>query len=146
MKTNLLSLGLILTTLIACNNNQKTEATTTENQEVNANPDPAHNAQNSLDWAGKYTGTLPCADCEGIAYVVTLNADDTFEVAAKYLPSGDNFVEKGNIMWHDGTIAHLKNEKFDQKYKVVENALLHLDENGRVIEGQMAELYRLSKK
>ncbi len=24
------------------------------------------NSQNSLDWPGTYTGTLPCADCEGI--------------------------------------------------------------------------------
>ena len=38
--------------------NIKATETTTETIVVNA--------ANSLDWAGKYEGVLPCADCEGI--------------------------------------------------------------------------------
>ena len=36
------------------------------------NPDPAHSAQNSLDYDGIYRGTIPCADCEGIKATVYL--------------------------------------------------------------------------
>ena len=34
-----------------------------------------HNSQNSLDWSGTYKGITPCADCEGIETILTLNAD-----------------------------------------------------------------------
>ena len=31
------------------------------------------NSKTSVDWVGKYEGTLPCADCEGIKTTLTLN-------------------------------------------------------------------------
>lgn len=151
MKKIVLSLGLASVLLVACNEKKEVANEPTTNTEdttmVDENPDPAHNAQNSLDWAGEYIGVLPCADCEGIEYSVKLFDDNTFEVTSKYLPSGETSVEKGNIMWHnDGTVVHLKNDNFDQKYKVIENGIIHLDENGNVIEGEMENLYHLTKK
>ncbi|MDE0535713.1 copper resistance protein NlpE [Tenacibaculum sp. L6] len=44
-----------------------------------------HNAKNSLDWAGIYEGTLPCASCPGINTTLKLNADLTFELTEVYL-------------------------------------------------------------
>ena len=151
MKKIVLSLGLASVLLVACNEKKEVANEPTTNTEdttmVDENPDPAHNAQNSLDWAGEYNGVLPCADCEGIEYSVKLFDDNTFEVTSKYLPSGDTSVEKGNIMWHnDGTVVHLKNDNFDQKYKVIENGIIHLDQNGNVIEGELEDLYHLAKK
>ncbi|MDE5451088.1 copper resistance protein NlpE N-terminal domain-containing protein, partial [Elizabethkingia meningoseptica] len=45
----------------------KTDSTSTE-----SGIDDSHNAQNSLDWAGTYEGTVPCADCPGIKTTITL--------------------------------------------------------------------------
>ena len=64
-------------TLTACT--KKTE-TTTEDVVVNKdtltehNHQDEHNAQNSLDWAGTYEATLPCADCPGIKTTVVLKS------------------------------------------------------------------------
>ncbi|WP_277631926.1 copper resistance protein NlpE [Avrilella dinanensis] len=148
MKKIVLSLSLVAAVMVSCNEKKETPAeNTVESTAVTENPDPAHNAQNSLDWAGEYTGVLPCADCEGIEYLVKLNDDNTFEVTTKYLPTGESSVEKGNIMWHDdGTVVHLKNDNFDAKYKVIENGIIHLDQDGNVIEGEMESLYHLTKK
>ena len=44
-----------------------------------------HNSKNSLDWAGEYVGTLPCADCEGIKYSVVLQKDGNFALEQEYL-------------------------------------------------------------
>jgi uncharacterized lipoprotein NlpE involved in copper resistance len=52
--------------------------------------DPAHNSRNSLDWAGVYKGTLPCADCEGIQEEIRLNDDLTYEMVSTYLGKGEN--------------------------------------------------------
>ena len=44
-----------------------------------------HNSRNSLNWAGVYAGTLPCADCPGIQTRLTLGNDGTFEKQSRYL-------------------------------------------------------------
>src|SRR5262245_30759138 len=44
-----------------------------------------HNSRNSLDWAGVYEGTLPCADCPGIATRVDLAPDETYILSIQYL-------------------------------------------------------------
>jgi uncharacterized lipoprotein NlpE involved in copper resistance len=53
------------------------------------NPDPAHVARNSLDWAGSYRGLLPCADCDGIETVVRLENDGTYRLQLKYRGRSD---------------------------------------------------------
>lgn len=148
MKKIVLSLVLMAAVLVSCNEKKTTDTTEPkENTEEIPNPDPAHNAQNSLDWFGEYTGTLPCADCEGIEYLVKLTEDNTFEVTTTYQPSGDSFVEKGNMVWHEnGMIIRLSTGNYDQQFKVVENAIIYLDQQGDEIKGDMADLYRLEKK
>jgi heat shock protein HslJ len=47
--------------------------------------DPAHSSRNSLDWAGTYAGTLPCADCPGVQARLRLNRDETYELSIRYL-------------------------------------------------------------
>jgi len=50
-----------------------------------AKPADMHTSQNSLDWAGAYEGTLPCADCPGIKTRLTLNNDGSYELSTQYL-------------------------------------------------------------
>lgn len=107
-----------------------------------------HSAKTSLDWAGVYQGTLPCASCPGIKTLITLNPDGEFIKEEHYINTQGSYVEKGQFEWQpDGTVIHLKGDDVEavNYYKVVENALLHLNADEQVIGGEMAELYRLEK-
>lgn len=109
-------------------------------------PDPAHNSRVSLDWAGSYQGTLPCADCEGIAVVVTLHNDSRYEVRRKYLGKQDTvFNSTGNFEWNDaGGIVHLAGEE-PSSFQVGENRIIQLNMDGQKIEGELADKYILHK-
>ncbi|WP_438946633.1 copper resistance protein NlpE N-terminal domain-containing protein, partial [Sediminibacterium sp.] len=47
----------VLTTTLSCSSSNQTANSTSLN---------SHEAQNSLDWQGSYSGVLPCASCPGI--------------------------------------------------------------------------------
>lgn len=123
----------------ATKTNTETEAT--------AIPD---NSRNSLDWAGVYRGVLPCADCEGIQTEITLNTDDTYSITRKYLGKSEEiFKEQGRFLWDasGGKITLQVNGEPDRhaQYRVGENQLAKLDEEGQIIQGVFAEKYRLGK-
>ncbi len=107
------------------------------------------NSQNSLDWQGTYKGVTPCADCEGIETEIVLNADLTFTLKTKYLGKGDGkvFQEAGNFIWDKtGGIISLEGLKGrPSQYKVGENRLIQLDMEGKIISGDLAEKYVLTK-
>lgn len=116
-----------------------------------SNPDPAHNAENSLDIAGVYTGTLPCASCEGIKTELTLNNDKTFVLKEEYLGQKEPLRSemKGNWVVHENTMTlQFSKEVQDRitRYKVEENRLRQLDLQGEVIEGALADNYILKKQ
>jgi uncharacterized lipoprotein NlpE involved in copper resistance len=107
-----------------------------------------HNSKNSVDWVGTYQGILPCADCEGIKTSITLNQDYTYTLTEEYLgKKGNPIVAKGSFIWDDngGKITLIDGDR-KQQYKVGENRLFHLDLNGNVIEGRLADKYILYKK
>src|SRR5690625_4349907 len=67
-----------------------------------------HTSQNSLDWEGTYTGTFPCADCEGIAVKLKLNEDLTYVEEFDYLGTENSYKEKGKLKWtEDGRMIKL---------------------------------------
>ena len=111
----------------------------------NGNTDPAHNSRNSVDWAGTYQGTLPCADCPGIRYTITLNEDDTYVLKTRYLERGDSvFTESGSFAW-DENGGEITLADRGEKFQVGENRLFHLDMEGNRITGTLAEHYVLTK-
>jgi uncharacterized lipoprotein NlpE involved in copper resistance len=73
-------LGVAALLVSACMPRTEGSAATTT-----ATPVDMHNSQNSLDWAGAYEGTLPCADCPGIKTRLTLNNDGSYELSTQYL-------------------------------------------------------------
>jgi heat shock protein HslJ/uncharacterized lipoprotein NlpE involved in copper resistance len=108
-----------------------------------------HNSQNSLDWAGTYTGMIPCADCPGIIIKLTLNSDMTYSMTRTYQDREAVVSTAGTFEWNDaGSIISLDvDEKEGFRYfQVQENRLLMLDTNGKVITGKFAESYILSQK
>jgi heat shock protein HslJ/uncharacterized lipoprotein NlpE involved in copper resistance len=106
-----------------------------------------HSSRDSLDWAGTYIGTLPCADCAGIRTTITLNPDQTYALATLYEGRQDaTFEQKGVFSWSPaGSMIILDGAK-TPAYTVGENVLLHLNMEGRVITGDLAENYVLRKQ
>ena len=123
------------------------ECLLTESDE-NQFSDTAHTSQNSLSWDGIYEGVVPCADCEGIKTTVILNSDNTFVLSEEYLGKSEElFTERGTFSWNEkGSTIEFTIENRKQYYKVGENRLFHLDMEGNIIEGQLADNYILTKQ
>ena len=110
--------------------------------------DSAHGSRDALDWQGTYTGTIPCADCEGIGTTVTLTRDGRFTRELVYLGrSGMPLRESGTFAWNDaGSAVTLDpGDGSSQQYQVGENRLFHLDRSGSRITGALADRYVLEK-
>jgi uncharacterized lipoprotein NlpE involved in copper resistance len=116
---------------------------------TNQVPTSGDNSQNSLDWCGSYKGITPCADCEGIETEVILNLDLTYVMKTKYLGKGDGkvFVEKGNFAWDKtgGSISVQGGKGSSSQYKVGENQLIQLDMEGKLITGDLGDMFVLRK-
>ena len=145
MKKNLFLAGVLIIGLVSCKKQDNTEETQNSTEFVNE-----HTAQKSLDWTGEYKGVLPCADCEGIEITITLNPDETFYVKQEYLTENNNVAVESNgyFSWDKtGFIVTIEgSEEFRRSFKVVENALIYLDNGRSEVKGKTAELYRLTKQ
>jgi len=109
-------------------------------------------SENSLDWNGTYSGTTPCASCEGIKTKLSLKSNNTFVLDTEYLGNDDvSFSEKGTIVWNSaGNTITLKPNGFDDKYGsrqyfVGENKVIMLDQSGQRVTGPLADKYMLTK-
>lgn len=138
--------------IAACNNRTGEKAATddtvevkSEEQQVTMAVDTVHNAATSLDIAGTYEGTLPCADCPGIITTVTLNKDNSYAIKRKYIDRQSDFESKGTWKVEKNTLT-LNGENSPEKYRVEENRLIQLDGNGNRIEGDIANRFILTKK
>lgn len=123
------------------------QACTPKNKTVQPLPS-GDNSMVSLDWNGTYTGTLPCADCQGIETSLTLNKDLSYVLKTKYLGKSDVVNEKtGKFNWNKAgstiTLDGISNAP--SQYFVGENVLTQLDMEGKKITGNMADLYQLKK-
>ncbi|AUD61013.1 copper resistance protein [Shewanella sp. Pdp11] len=102
-------------------------------------------SQNSLDWAGSYEGVLPCASCEGIQTLITLQSDNSFVQETVYLGKDEKIFKLiGKAVWDE------KGQKITlddgTQYLVGENQLIMLDTEGKRITGDLAANYVLEKK
>ena len=163
MKKTLIALLVGTFVMISCEKKTETIVTTDGNQDtikvensdtIAPNDDTGlrvdeHNSKNSLDWNGTYHGTLPCADCEGIHTIVELHQDETFKLTQEYLNKNTKSEEKGQFAWSaDGSTITLntKDKGTVYSFKVGEGKLWMLDQEGKPIEGQLADKYILVKK
>ncbi len=129
---------LFLSLLAGC----KTHTSTTKNP---AQP-VADNSQNALDWPGIYQGTTPCADCEGIQTILTLNSDLTYVLKRRYVGREGGFREtKGSFTWTTEGRQILLPEAEPIQFLVGENRLVQLDRAGQRITGDRARQYELGK-
>jgi len=105
------------------------------------------NSQTSIDWAGTYSGVTPCADCEGIKTELVLSLEGFYKLSLLYLgKSNTPFIEQGKFHWdkNGGKIALEGIQGSQLWYRVGENRLMMLQQNGETIESNM-EAYTLHK-
>lgn len=150
MKMNRMSkygvlIAVLAFTLMNCTNqSSKNEDATTDDQTVV----DMHTSEISLDWAGVYEGTMPCASCEGIETVVELKDDNTFTATYTYMGEDEYTVSnEGMFTWDEsGQVVTLVAEEDTKQFKVGENHITLLGEDGEVNTGELAEFYVLKKK
>ena len=144
----LIYVSLILFAFTACKNNQEKDADE-NNLETEQVPD-MHTSEIALDWQGAYKSVLPCADCEGIEIQVSLSEDNTYVVKRLYIGKENNYFEEtGTFEWTEDGGSIVLTEKVKGSptlFKVGENYLLHLNQDGAIIEGELAEKYVLRKE
>lgn len=129
--------------ITSCNGNKKNTDNAASTEAVAAD---MHNAENSLDYEGTYTGTFPAADCPGINITLTLNKDKTFELISDYIDRKDaTFKDKGSYTL-SGNLITLINGGEKKYYKVGENTLTALDNDKQEITGDLADFYILRKQ
>lgn len=107
-----------------------------------------HNSKTSIDWVGTYEGVLPCADCPGIKTTVTLNKDETIKIVSDYMKENTTFEEQGQFEWTADNNAIFLDTKDKNRYfyKVGENKLIVLSQEGEELDGPLANNYILTKK
>ncbi|MCG2460156.1 copper resistance protein NlpE N-terminal domain-containing protein [Flavobacteriaceae bacterium F89] len=140
-KLNTIIFLLLIVIVAGCKSTQQTREketlTTTDNSKT------------SLDWDGVYVGTLPCADCPGIATEMELNKDQTFSLRETYMERDvAPRVSEGTFSWNKqgSTITLNSNGKEIASYLVGENTLIRLGMKGKRITGALADHYNLEKK
>lgn len=106
-----------------------------------------NNAQLALDYPGTYQGVLPTADGEGMDVTIVLG-DSTYTKTVSYVgKTAAPIVEEGIYVWGtDGNTISLQGVTAPNQYFVSENVLIQLDTEGKRIEGNLADQYKLGKK
>lgn len=148
MKKILFVCAALVLAFTGCRNSGKRAGSEGAKAET-AVPD-THTSRNSLDYEGTYKGVLPCADCEGIEVTVKIDLDGNYTREMKYLgiENAEEIVrERGKYLWNaEGSVIELEGAAASNKYQVGENALFHLDINGKRITGDLADMYILRKE
>lgn len=105
-----------------------------------------HTSKNSLDWAGNYQGELPCMDCDGIDMEVIIGSDNTFRVKTVMKGKDEVIEDEGEIQWASNeSYFTLKGAMVEYHFRVGENQLTFLLEEGKLPEDSMLTDYTLEK-
>ncbi|WP_142684314.1 copper resistance protein NlpE N-terminal domain-containing protein [Chitinophaga polysaccharea] len=130
---------VLLTAFLACNNNTSSSR----------NDSTAQTTATAIGTptvvTGTYQGTLPCADCPGMDYQISLFNDHTFSELVAYQGRGQGIASVETGTWKqtsDSTVMILKKTD-SSSFLASEGKLLLLDTKGKRIEGVLAGSYIL---
>jgi heat shock protein HslJ/uncharacterized membrane protein len=112
-----------------------------QNNKVVKDPDPKIISSLTGDWFGE----LPCADCAGISYKISLNSDMTYSDVSVYRGKDDKpFFDYGT--WNLLTDSTISLSQTERKFLLSNNELIMLDLEGNRIESGFSEMYHLRKE
>jgi len=136
---NSIILPVLLTAFTACNNN----TATTPHDSTSQHPTPGTAPPTVL--TGTFQGTLPCADCPGMDYQISLFDDHTFHELVAYQGRGQGIasVETGTWKQTSDSTVMLQKKTDSSSFLASEGKLLLLDTKGKRIEGVLASNYIL---
>ncbi|HVI48901.1 MAG TPA: copper resistance protein NlpE N-terminal domain-containing protein [Chitinophaga sp.] len=134
----LLYLSGIIAILAACNNSGT--PSNTDSSGV-----PAANHTTAVPITGTYQGTLPCADCPGMDYQISLFDDHTFSELVAYQGRGENVAEVESGTWKqlNDSVVLIQKKTDSSSFLASDGKLLLLDRQGKRIEGALASNYVL---
>lgn len=133
MKKTVTILGLVLIFLSACKDVKKTSVK------------DEHSAEFALNYEGTYKGTLPCADCSGIATTLILNKDKSFVYSTSYLnDKTQSETHKGNYTIK-GNIVTIKAGNEPINFFIGENKVIFMGKEKTPNTGELAKEYELQK-
>lgn len=97
--------------------------------------------------AGLYSGTIPCADCPGIQYKLSLLRDGTYEESALYIDRSTTPVTVGGTYTvEEQSIVKLGGNPYSMGlFRILPSGLQMLDAGGNEITGALADRYMLTK-
>ena len=97
--------------------------------------------------SGTYTGTLPAADCPGIAFTLNLCDDGSYTSRSEYLERDITYNEQGRFEIEGERLTlHPDEGEPTACYRIEENSLRLLDSDGRPVAGALADHYVLTRK
>lgn len=97
--------------------------------------------------AGNYAGTIPAADCPGIAVSLTLSEDGSYESRSEYLGRDAVFREYGRYTVEGERLTLYPDEgEAGASYRIEPERLRMLDRTGERIEGALADHYVLTRQ
>ena len=146
MKKNLFS-AVIAVTLIGtmgCSQSKK-ECVPNESEQ---NLQTEVYVQNVASIFGTYEGTFPCADCGGKDINLTICEDGTYCLKYRYQDKDKRLIEEnGTYSILEDTLVVTVTPSSGEKtyYKYVHGNLVLSDSLGTIDDGEMAELYVLTK-
>lgn len=106
------------------------------------------NETTSTDISGtSWKGTIPCADCEGIAVQLAFHPDNTFQETYVYLGKNVSpFVDKGKwSVTKDGFITITGSDQRKSYFKMAGSQLQMLNSDRQEAESPFKEMYFLNK-
>jgi len=128
----ILVMAAAISLLYSCNAKYSKDSIEVE-EVVQIAQEDVHNAENSLDVNGKYTGVIPAANNTGIATVIVLGDNNTYTKASAIVSSssGNTVKTEGKYEWNsEGNTITLLGDKKPNRYFVGENRLFPLDADG----------------
>ncbi|GAA5522062.1 copper resistance protein NlpE N-terminal domain-containing protein [Aliifodinibius salicampi] len=131
MKNRIVLFIAIIALFTACDNSNNNFSSTVESLE-----------------GSTYSSIIPCADCEGIAFELTLKENQKYESSSVYIgESSRPFIEKGTWSVKEDTLLALEEKSGTSKEFTIDDSLLvMLDQQGKEITGSLTDRYILDKQ
>lgn len=143
MKKNRIIIGAFLLLMVSCGSNSTRKANKAEMQQVKQIE--LKSTASTVSLSGTYQGTIPAADCPGIATTLTLSSDGKYTLIEDYLERDTKLEENGTYSLSDNVLT-LNNGKENVKlYQVDGTVLRMLNADLQPVSGELAASYELHK-